>query len=69
MAAENITRFIGIYPRLLTPSAVKLMADNASKLTMEMFTESELLFNITKHFLVPKHTLMSREEKAATLKK
>jgi DNA-directed RNA polymerases I, II, and III subunit RPABC1 len=69
MAAEKITHFIGVYQKLLTPSAVKLMSDSASKMTMEMFTESELLFNITKHFLVPKHTVMSREEKLAVLKK
>ena len=31
--------------------------------TLESFSESELLVNITKHFLVPKHQIMSPAEK------
>lgn len=36
---------------------------------LEEFSESDLLVNITKHFLVPKHSIMSTEEKVALIKK
>jgi hypothetical protein len=34
---------------------------------MEVFTEAELLVNITKHTLVPSHRILSPEEKATLL--
>jgi DNA-directed RNA polymerase I, II, and III subunit RPABC1 len=36
---------------------------------IEVFLEEDLLVNITRHELVPKHILLSREEKAALLKR
>ena len=36
---------------------------------VEVFLEDDLLVNITHHTLVPKHMLLSREEKAALLKR
>jgi DNA-directed RNA polymerase I, II, and III subunit RPABC1 len=36
---------------------------------LEEFSESDLLVNITKHFLVPKHSIMTTEEKIALIKK
>jgi DNA-directed RNA polymerase I, II, and III subunit RPABC1 len=36
---------------------------------MEVFLEQDLLVNITKHELVPKHVLLSREEKAQLLER
>lgn len=36
---------------------------------IELFLEEELLFNITKHSLVPKHRILSEEEKNEILKK
>lgn len=37
--------------------------------SLESFKESDLLVNITHHFLVPKHSIMRAEEKAALIKK
>ncbi|KAG5456705.1 MAG: RNA polymerase Rpb5, C-terminal domain-containing protein [Olpidium bornovanus] len=39
------------------------------KYQLESFHESELLVNITEHELVPKHILLSKEEKAALLQR
>lgn len=36
---------------------------------IEVFLEEDLLVNITRHELVPRHILLSREEKAALLKR
>lgn len=38
-------------------------------LIMEIFMEQDLLVNITQHELVPKHVLLSSEEKAALLQR
>lgn len=36
---------------------------------MEVFHEQDLLVNITRHELVPKHVLLSKEEKSALLQR
>ena len=36
---------------------------------LEAFKESDLLVNITRHFLVPKHQIMKKAEKAALIGK
>ena len=36
---------------------------------MELFEQEELLVNITEHNLVPKHILLSKDQKADVLKK
>ena len=38
------------------------------KITIELFLYSELMYNITKHILVPKHILLTRSEKKALMK-
>lgn len=37
--------------------------------TLETFSEAELLVNITKHFLVPKHQIMTKAEKSELIAK
>lgn len=61
--------------RLLTVGFVQVLKalaqDTPTKkgLTIEQFQEAELLVNITKHVLVPKHTVMTDEEKKTLLSK
>lgn len=39
----------------LTPFAKQCLTEMAPKYSIEVFQEQELLINITKHILVPKH--------------
>ncbi|PVU98850.1 hypothetical protein BB559_001234 [Furculomyces boomerangus] len=46
-----------------------VLSQMSSKYQMEAFNEADLLVNITQHELVPKHVLLSVEEKKALLGK
>ncbi|KAI9814935.1 MAG: DNA-directed RNA polymerases II 24 kDa polypeptide (RNA polymerase II subunit 5) [Phylliscum demangeonii] len=50
----------------VTPAAVKVIP-TVLPIVIETFVEQDLLVNITHHELVPKHVLLSFEEKAALL--
>lgn len=63
MEEEEITRAIIVVQTGMSPSAKKAIADMQPKYTFEPFIDSELMVNITNHFLVPKHQLLSPEEK------
>jgi DNA-directed RNA polymerase I, II, and III subunit RPABC1 len=45
------------------------MQEMQPEYALEHFKEGDLLVNITRHFLVPKHTIMAPEEKLALMKK
>eukprot|EP01133_Synstelium_polycarpum_P012297 gene12297-14417_t len=53
----------------MTPFAKQVMAEitQSKKIMLEHFNEAELLVNITHHQLVPKHILLSKEEKSELL--
>jgi DNA-directed RNA polymerase I, II, and III subunit RPABC1 len=53
----------------VTPTARKTLAAMESLVRVECFLEEDLLINITKHELVPRHVLLSMEEKVALLKR
>ncbi|RMJ14563.1 hypothetical protein BHE90_004538 [Fusarium euwallaceae] len=53
----------------LSPAARKSLASVESLAKIECFLEDDLLVNITHHELVPKHVLLSRDEKIALLKR
>lgn len=67
MQQQQIMKALLIYQKNLTPSAHKVIQEMAPKYLLEIFQESELLINITHHTLVPKHVLLSKEEKATLL--
>jgi DNA-directed RNA polymerase I, II, and III subunit RPABC1 len=53
----------------LSAQARKVMTVTSQYTLIECFLEEDLLVNITHHELVPKHVLLSREEKTALLKR
>lgn len=53
----------------LSAQARKVVAAMQQYTQIECFLEEDLLVNITHHELVPKHILLSREEKTALLKR
>ncbi|KAF2834819.1 RPB5 subunit of DNA-directed RNA polymerase [Patellaria atrata CBS 101060] len=58
--------FISAVP--VTPSALKIIPTVLPRI-IETFLEQDLLVNITRHELVPKHVLLSKEEKAKLLER
>lgn len=51
----------------ITPAALKIIPAVASETRIECFVEQDLLVNITHHELVPKHVLLSKEERSKLL--
>jgi DNA-directed RNA polymerase I, II, and III subunit RPABC1 len=53
----------------ITPAAMKIVPAVASETRIECFLEQDLLVNITHHELVPKHVLLSKEERQKLLER
>ncbi|TAQ91462.1 hypothetical protein B7494_g142 [Chlorociboria aeruginascens] len=53
----------------ITASAMKVIPAVASETRIECFVEEDLLVNITHHELVPKHIMLSRDEKKRLLER
>ncbi|KAM7195651.1 RNA polymerase Rpb5, C-terminal domain containing protein, partial [Naviculisporaceae sp. PSN 640] len=68
-AANNFKAGILITAAALSSQARKVISVTQQYTQIECFLEEDLLVNITHHKLVPKHVLLSREEKAALLKR
>lgn len=68
MKAESVKRAIVVHAEKISNFAKQNLAATP-EYTFELFKHSELLVNITKHKLVPKHTLLSDEEKKELLNK
>lgn len=67
MKTEGVTRALMVVQANLTPFAKQAVGEMHSKLHMEVFQELELLINITRHVLVPKHMLLDATEKKTLL--
>jgi DNA-directed RNA polymerase I, II, and III subunit RPABC1 len=53
----------------ITPAALKIIPAVQSETRIECFMEQDLLVNITHHELVPKHVLLSKEERSKLLER
>ena len=62
MVSQNIMKGIIVYQKNMTPSATKVIHEMAPKYHLESFQETELIVNITKHVLVPRHEVITEEE-------
>ncbi|KAI9321767.1 RNA polymerase Rpb5, C-terminal domain-containing protein [Dichotomocladium elegans] len=69
MAQQQIPKAICIFQQSLTTSAAKVFQTLSSRHTFEFFQENELLVNITHHVLVPKHEVLSAEQKEVLLQR
>eukprot|EP01087_Luapelamoeba_hula_P003968 TRINITY_DN13940_c0_g1_i2.p1 TRINITY_DN13940_c0_g1~~TRINITY_DN13940_c0_g1_i2.p1 ORF type:complete len:208 (-),score=42.96 TRINITY_DN13940_c0_g1_i2:64-687(-) len=70
MKEESVRRAIIVVQHGLTSFAKTLVTEMTnSGIVLECFHETELLFNITHHTLVPKHYVLTPEEKALLLAK
>ena len=68
MNTENVRHAIIVVQQSMTPSARQGMVEAAPNgFILEQFMEAELMINITDHELVPKHLVMSDEEKKELL--
>ncbi|CAF4275185.1 unnamed protein product [Rotaria sp. Silwood2] len=68
MQEESIPHSILVVQTGLTPAARDLITELQNKsFSFQVFLESELLINITEHNLVPKHVILTPEEKQELL--
>lgn len=67
MKYARISHCILIYGCSLTPSAKKYL-EKTQKSSIEAFAEDDLLTNITKHKMMPKHRVLSPTEKMSFFK-
>ncbi|KDQ53190.1 hypothetical protein JAAARDRAFT_39561 [Jaapia argillacea MUCL 33604] len=66
---KSIQRGIIIFPGNMTPSARKVIVAMSQQYKLEEFSESDLLVNITHHILVPRHEVLTPEEKKLLLER
>ncbi|KAF4126637.1 DNA-directed RNA polymerases I, II, and III subunit RPABC1 [Geosmithia morbida] len=67
--ANNYKTGIMVTHVALSPAARKSLASIEGLAKIECFLEDDLLVNITHHELVPRHVVLSRDEKSALLKR
>ncbi|KAG8859360.1 DNA-directed RNA polymerases II 24 kDa polypeptide (RNA polymerase II subunit 5) [Tulasnella sp. 330] len=66
---KKIGSGIIIYSHSMTPSSKKVISSMAQQFRLEEFPEADLLVNITHHKLVPRHEVLSNEEKQLLLER
>lgn len=64
----GITHSIVVYKESATPMAKKVV-NSSNEMIIELFTEEELQYNLTKHVLVPLHERLSEADSEAFKKK
>lgn len=69
LEAERVIRAIIVVQQGLTPIAKQAVGEMQPRFQLELFNEAELLVNITRHQLVPRHEVLTAEQKRTLLKK
>ncbi|TPX40677.1 hypothetical protein SeMB42_g02141 [Synchytrium endobioticum] len=67
MQDSQYPKAILVYQKSLTSQANQIVQEMQQQYSLELFNENDLLVNITKHVLVPRHEVMSRAEKKQLL--
>lgn len=67
MDEKHIKEAVLVVKQPLTPLARTAIVEAMAKMRIEVFHESELIVNITRHELVPKHLPLTEEEKSQLL--
>lgn len=63
------TCLIIVYKSMITAFAKQFIVTDVNNLNVQVFSENELSFNITKHELVPKHELLSTKDRNDLVRK
>ncbi|KAI0316727.1 DNA-directed RNA polymerase RPB5 subunit [Amylostereum chailletii] len=66
---KKIDRGVIILPGSMTSSARKVISAMQSRFRLEEFAEADLLVNITHHKLVPRHEVLTQDEKTLLLER
>ncbi|KAF8150762.1 RNA polymerase [Crassisporium funariophilum] len=66
---KSIQRGIIVFPGNMTPSARKVIVAMAAQFRLEEFSEADLLVNIVHHTLVPRHEVLTPQDKTMLLEK
>ena len=66
---SECSKAIVVYRGIITPTAFKVRTMILSAIDIQMFRELDLCVDITEHEYVPKHEILSKEEKDALFKK
>jgi len=66
---KKIGNGVIVFSHTMTPMARKVIGQMAHSYRLEEFAESDLLVNITHHKLVPRHEILSDEQKALLLER
>lgn len=70
MRQEQVRRAIMVVASAMTPFAKQCLQEvQAKNYFIELFQETELLVNITKHMLVPRHNILTPSEKKVLLER
>jgi DNA-directed RNA polymerases I, II, and III subunit RPABC1 len=70
MKHESVRHAIMVVASAMTPFAKQCLQEvQAKNYFIELFQETELLVNITKHMLVPKHNILTPSEKRVLLER
>jgi len=70
LSTKNCNQAILIHNTVLNHSIKNKVAEinNDVNMTIQLFLEEELVVNVTQHYLVPKHSLLTDAQKHAILK-
>lgn len=69
MEESKVTRAILVVRDDITPFAKSALKEVAAKLRIEYFKEAELLVDITEHNFVPKHEVLTPQQKSELLQR